>query len=275
MEGDPTPRCVRGDQCEDRTTILDPDGLVPRIVVGAQLVNLDAQLCPTCTRYLRYALQGFPLDVVELEQRYQPSMQVRLRPADMPAQPRVKLHSPAPLNLHAYALVELVAGELNEWSISTAAAAGVPWSRELAARSSVEHRVRNACLLLINQLDWFLGLPDVEHPVRSSGADQLDGWSAESVARMTWREDCWWIARNGTEGALLVFELRRQLEQFLGKSPADRVFIRCPNPECGRRGMVREHRACRVVCRLCWHSITDDQYEKHRDRELLQLGARR
>lgn len=264
MQPDPDPpadpsltgECVRGRACADRRSTVDPD--FGRVTVGAPSRQ---PLCDTCIRHLGYTLVALPLDVAELGALLVPSMAVRYRPPDMPAPTRVKLHAPLPLDGSAMALQDLIDHEVTSWAESTADAAGVPWDSRLEDRTRQLHRVRNGCQLLAYRIDWFLALPPTAHRVRSAGEEPTDGWPDEQRARMDMDPHGeWWIDRDGTEGALALFDLHRQVEGFVGRTPADRCPVPCP--ACERRALVREHRSRRVVCRYCWRPMTDDAYEQ-------------
>ncbi len=255
-------QCVRAGQCEDAVRQVSAEGR--SIYVGAAATQ---PLCATCIRYLRYALAALPLDIAELSDRLVPSMAVRYRAPDMPTQPRVKLHAPLPLDGSAMALQSLIDHEVTSWAESVADAAGVPWDTGLAGRSRQLHRVHNGCQLLAYRTDWLLALPAVRHRVRSAGEHPLDGWPEDLRARMDFDDHGEvWIDRDGTEGALTLFDLHAQVEGFVGRATGDRAPMPCP--KCERRALVREHRSGRVTCRYCWREMSDAHYE-----ELVRIAS--
>lgn len=266
-----TGRCVRERDCVDAAKAPATPGEPPRYV-GAPAAG---PFCGTCVRYLRYAIAGLPYDMAELGQLLAPSLAVRYRPPDLPGPPpRVRLHSPMPLNGAALDLQALIDHEVTSWAESVADAAGVAWDSDLEARQRPAYRVRNGCQLLAYRHEWLIALPPVTHRVRSAGERPTDGWPVESIDRMTTDDHGeLWIDRDGVEGALVMFNLRRTVEGFVGRTPADRCKLPCP--KCHRPALVREHRNRRIVCRYCWHPIPDDEYDRMLDRLSAGLGVLR
>lgn len=256
---DPRRRCANDQDCIDAENLI-VDNLGTRQFVGHLTGDEGRAFCATCVRYLRYAMIGFPLDCAELTTLMVPSMAVTYRSPDLPTQPRVKLHAPLPFNAAPEAVRALIAHELTSWAESTAVEAGVSWDTYLADHSRIGARVQAACQLLDYRLDYFLGLPPVLHEVRSTGEDPRDGWDEAAQARMIRRHGKWWIRRDGTEGALALFALHRQVEQLAGRTLGGECKMACP--ACRRPALKREHRAGKVICRYCWRQMTDAHYEQ-------------
>jgi hypothetical protein len=268
-----SPRCARGRHCEDR--IVDTGVVAGK--VGALLVDEQYAFCPTDLRQIRYALGRLPLDVAELTIRMQPSSQVRYRDPSIPAQPRVKLYSPVPIDLNAEGLRQYVDFELAAWAKSTADDAGVEWSVGLAAAMRQGARVQASCWLLDQRLDWLLGLPLTRHRCRSAGADPTEGHHEDypSYIQEDMDGDGWWIHRDGTHAGLLILDLHRRVEQLIGRVASDMLELPCP--KCSTPALEREHppgldvawasirpgRAGQVVCRRCWHVMNDDEYARY------------
>jgi hypothetical protein len=253
-------RCYRGFLCKDAETVVDVEGR--RVSVGALTGDEGRAYCPTCVRYLRYALNALPLDIAELSTLLAPTMQISYKdPLLLGAgAPRVKLHAPLPLDGNAEALQALIDHEVTSWAESTAREAGVAWDTWLADHSRQGARVQAGCQLLAYRLEHFLGLPPVPHRVRSTGLDPLDGWDPDVIAERVYeRAGDVWIDRDGTEGATVLFDLHDQVEGFVGRTPARRIALPCP--KCQRPTLVREYRSQKVVCRFCFRTWTDDEYE--------------
>ncbi|MEV1295220.1 hypothetical protein [Pseudonocardia sp. NPDC049635] len=267
-----TGRCVRERDCVDAVkAAATPGG--PPVYVGAPTTG--GAFCDTCVRYLRYAIAGLPYDVAELSTLLAPSLAVRYRSPDLPGPPpRVKLHSPMPLDGTALDLQALIDHEVTSWAESVADFAGVDWDSDVAARSSQRRRVHDGAQLLAYRYEWLLGMPPVWHRVRSAGERPTDGWPVESIDRMEPDDHGdLWIERDGVEGALVMFALRRTVEGFAGRTPSDRCKLPCP--KCQRPALVREHRNRRIVCRFCWHPMGDNEYERMLDELAGGLGVLR
>lgn len=257
-------RCIRGRSCEAAEPAVDDDGA--RYQLPAE-TDPDRALCPTCIRYLRYALAALPLDVAELTTLLVPSMQISYRDPDMPAPTRSKKHPPLPMDGNAEALRALIDHEVTCWAEAVADEAGVDWSSHWANRSRIGSRVQVACQLLGHRLDWLLGMPPVRYPARSTGEHPTDGHDPDLV---TVDDLDYWTVRDGTDAALLLLDLHRQTERFVGRAAADRCPVPCPR--CQRQSLFREHprvvvsgtvrlgSAGQVVCRVCWAQLTDDEY---------------
>lgn len=247
-------RCVRADRCEDRETVVDDQG--DRITYGAVTAGEHRALCDTCIRQLRFALQRLPLDVAELTTLLVPTAAVTYRSPDLPAQPRVKLSAPLPLNAPAEGLRALIDHEVTAWAESLADDLGMPWDSRALATSRIGHRIVTCCTFILGWLDHFLGLPAQEHRARSAGEDPLTG---HDLDRVTYDGRDYWVRRNGTEAALVLLNLHLRALAFAGWNPVDRVPVPCP--ACERPAMVRERPIRKVVCRCCWREMTDDAYE--------------
>lgn len=251
-------RCARGSRCEDALDVVTESGA--KSWEGQVTGNEDHAFCPTDVRYLRYALAGLPLDCAELTLMLAPTLAITYRPPDEPDQPRVKLHAPLPLRAAPEAVRALIDHEITSAAEATAAEAEMSRATYLAeVGMRIGARVQLACKLIDGHLDHFLGLPLQWDQVRSAGEDPRDGWDDDAKARM--RQDPqghWWIQRDGTDRALAIFDLHRQVEHLAGRTRTDQAI---PCPHCERPALRREHRENRAVCRSCWTPMSDDDYD--------------
>jgi hypothetical protein len=266
-------RCRRAERCVDRERIPNPDvehgdRVVDWVWAGLVIHNTGGpDLCPTCIRYVRYALNDLAGDVEEItEELLIPSSDVRYRDPDMPAQKRIKLHSPVPFDLDAKSLQELIDQELTMWATAVWRALDptLPgpepdsaWNPHLAASSRQLPRVRWAVRYLTNRLDTLLALPVTETRARSRTARRADGHDEDVTTRFG---DDYWTRRDGVTAGLLFIDLHHLAEKLSCRAPADRLPVPCP--ECRRLTLLRLHGQGRVECEHCRERWTDDQYEQ-------------
>jgi len=256
IENDPT-RCRRGEGCADATELRDAE---ERFIgkVGALLSALDVcGLCGACVRFARYATSDLRRDWDDLDEAKYPTLEVRLRHPDLPSQPRIKLHSPAPLRVDAVDLRDLIAHEV-DWicaSVVDAADAGREWPHDS------RDRLDEACQLIIIHFDTLLTLPATAHPARSIAAEPWEGHPPDAL---TCEDGVWWVHRDGPDMALRLWDLHTMAELFTGRAGSDLLPVPCP--ACQRKSLVREHRANRVYCRRpkCDLFMGDDAYEELR-----------
>lgn len=272
------PRCARGPRCPDTETAIDTTGAP--IVVPAAVT--DSPLCPTCTRHLHWALQALPVDIADLTVAMNtPHLEIRYREPDMPTQPRVKKGSPAAFDIHIEALRALIDHETGTWADHLADHLHLTWSQHVARAQRVGARVQYACRFLDTHLPELLRLPAHTYRCQSTGERPEDGHDPDTV---TVKAGHVWIERSGLDAALLLLRLHEQVEHVVGRAPSDRLPIPCP--ACHRTTLFREHgvpnvvtatlrpgREGRVVCRSCWHQMSDDAYARLQDVTSLVFGV--
>ncbi len=259
------PRCRRGDRCADRERLTDDDG---KHLGWDGLVLYQPGLCAADWRNVKSAIQHLPGDIDELSELLVPSGEQRYRDPDMPAQPRIKLYSPVPLDLNALTLQEWIDSEVTMWATATARVVDLPptrWSPLNASRMRQNVRVIRACFLLIQYLDEFLALPVTETPARSRTARRADGHDPDTTTVMG---DEYWANRDGITAGLTLLELHRQAEAMASRQAADRLPLPCPT--CRRPALIRLHSNGKVECKACGERITDQDYDGH----LFGLGTR-
>lgn len=263
-------RCNSGKRCVDGENVHDEETGEKVDRLGAILdVNHQGVVCDGCARATTTAIRYLPHDYADLSKLLVPSGERRFRDPEMPA-PTGKQESKLPLRIDVLSLQELIDYEACVWAEAVADHDGVDWDSYAAEHSRPFDRLQRACDLLGYRLPTLLGLGPTEHRARSLTERRTDGHDLELTTRS---RDDYWTVREGWQAALLLRELHRKAEAVVGRRPAN--ILPTPCPHCHRRRVLaREHHNNRIVCRSCWSSITDDDYEAVLSAGLKAYGLR-
>ena len=259
------PRCARARHCAEPETVIDDTGAPVKMPAAVT----TGPLCDTDLRHLHWALQALPMDVADLTVAMTaPKLEQRFRDPDMPDQPRVKTGSPVAFNIHIEALRALIDHETTTWADHLADHLDRHWSQHVARAQRIGRRIQDAAGFLDAFLPALLTLGPHTYRCQSAGERPEDGHDPDTV---TVHGQHVWITRTGLDAALLLLRLHEQVEHVVGRAPADRLPIPCP--ACHRTSLFREHgvpavvsgstrpgQPGRVVCRTCWHQMSDDAY---------------
>lgn len=256
-------RCRAGEKCRDSEAVTTDDGETYRL--GAVT---DGPLCGECALAAVVAIRELPDDLIELQERLQPSGAIILRDPDMPTQVKVKKAAPLPFDEYVWTLMELIDYEATLWVESVAEQVGIAWDSNTAEQCRRQFRVEKACQLLADNITALIYLPVQQHRAHSLTTNPCDGHNPDTTTR--YRSD-YWSNREGWEAALRFIQLHHLAERHIGKKARNRIEVPCPG--CNEQRLEREHHNGRVICRGCDLRLSDDDYDAFVEQALETVGS--
>lgn len=254
-------RCLRVDRCVDAIEVKDEAGaFIER--QGALLSAKDggSGLCRVCATTARDATLALPKMWGLLDAAKQPRTTQLLRDTEIPSAPRIKLHSPAPLNITPLDMQILLVAEVDTIATDLAETVGAL----LSWPTSDHARLLTSTAFLAEHFDHLLAVEhDLAQPARSTGEER---WQGHNPDRLACVDGVWWVWRTGVEMACRLWDLHEDAARMTGSAEGD-VVLPVPCPACRKpRKLVRDHAYDRVRCRGagCDFMRSDDDYEKMR-----------